>query len=603
MIKKLSGLTAALFLCANISTAQVANYTFSQSIGGYGATNTGTAIGSAFQDDEVNTVTLPFSFTYNGTSYNSVDVSSNGCISFSAIGATDWNPVSDNGTQEVISAFGFDLGAGVIFMGDVTAGSNTITNCSFTSGLAVGDVIDNFYLDFAANPVITAIVGSNIVVNINALNTNLGSYQGVYGEILHSESGTAPNRVVTFEFRHFSRLIEDELLDFKINLYETTNRIEVVYGNMYSYPDPLALTGHEVGLKGLTNSDFNTREVTSPNTWSASNASSTIFDVCEFSPSIAPAMGQTYAWTPQNCVTPTLTVSQSPTLTCPSASVVLTASGATSYTWSGGPSTSQYTVTPLLTTSYTLTGADGACSSTLVVTHSVIPGATIAITQSSSQICAGASATLTASGAASYSWTNGPSTAQYVVTPGVTTTYTVSGSNGGSCIAVAFITQTVNPYPVLGITQSSATICQGQTAVITATGATTYAWGSGQTTAQISVTPSATAVYIVSGTTAGCTSTASITQNVTICTGLEDVSLVNITSVFPNPFRSELNLNNGGAADVTVIISDALGKTIYTTTVRGNSNERIQTEFLVNGIYLLKLNDGTNTITKKIVKN
>jgi hypothetical protein len=331
--------------------------------------------------------------------------------------------------------------------------------------------------------------------------------------------------------------------------------------------------------------------------------SSSIFDYCEFSSAIGPVNGQIYAWTPPSCFTPTLVASQSPTLTCSAASVVLSASGATSYTWTGGPSTAQYTVNPLMTTTYTLIGANGTCTASISITHSIAPGPSISVVQSSSQTCSGASLTLTASGANTYTWTNGPSTAQYVVTPGTTTSYTVSGSNGGNCAGVLIFTHTVNPYPVLGITQNSATVCQGQTAIITATGATTYAWGSGQNTAQISVTPSATTVYTLSGTTAACTSTASITQNVTICTGLEDISLASITSVFPNPFSSELNLNNGGAADLTVTISDALGKTIYSTTVRANSTESIQTEFLVNGIYLVKLNNGTNTVTKKIVKN
>lgn len=602
MISKLSGLTMALFLCANTNFAQVSNYTFSQSIGSYGGATTGTLIGLPFQDDDVNVASLPFSFVYNGTTYTTVNVCSNGYISFSALSGTEWTPVSDGSTQELISVFGNDLGAGAVFMGDVTAGSNTITNCSFTSGFAIGDVLIDVNSDFGANPVITGISGNNIIVNINATTTDLGNFQIVNGDLIQSVTGTAPNRICTFEFRHFCRLTFEELLDFKINLYETSNKIEFVYGNMFATSDPSPSIFIEVGLKGLSNSDFNTREVAEPNAWSTSNASSSISDICEFSNTIGPVVGQTYAWTPANCNTPTLIVTQSPTLTCPAAAVTLSASGATSYTWANGPTTAQYNVNPLVTTTYTLIGANAECTATVTITHSIIPSPSITVS-GNSPICAGVSATLIATGATSYTWTNGPSSSQYVVTPNVTTTYTINGSNGGACSGVAVVTQSVIQYPVLGITQNSTTICQGQTAVITASGATTYAWGGGQTTAQISVTPSATTVYTLTGSNAACSSTASVTQNVSLCLGVKENTLADNVSVFPNPFRNELNVSNSGSTEMTVTIADALGKTIYKTSIHTNSDEIIQTEFLNNGLYFLNLNDGTTTVTKKMVKN
>jgi Secretion system C-terminal sorting domain len=69
---------------------------------------------------------------------------------------------------------------------------------------------------------------------------------------------------------------------------------------------------------------------------------------------------------------PTL-ASASPSTICVSGSSMLTASGATSYSWFGGPATATYTVNPLVTTTYTLTGTTGGCSSTATVTVTVDP--------------------------------------------------------------------------------------------------------------------------------------------------------------------------------------------------------------------------------------
>jgi hypothetical protein len=104
-------------------------------------------------------------------------------------------------------------------------------------------------------------------------------------------SGTAPNRICEIEYRNFSRFNIDEVMNFKIKLYETTNKIEFVYGAMISAPfggDP-----GEIGLKGLSQMDFNSRTVTSPNVWSTSNAASSITDYCDFDSGLAPASGQT----------------------------------------------------------------------------------------------------------------------------------------------------------------------------------------------------------------------------------------------------------------------------------------------------------------------
>lgn len=68
-------------------------------------------------------------------------------------------------------------------------------------------------------------------------------------------------------------------------------------------------------------------------------------------------------------------------------------------------------------------------------------------------------------------------------------------------------TLTVNPLPSVGV--SSPTICAGTLRAISATGAATYSWSTGNTTATIAVSPTTTTNYTVTGTNAfGCSASA-----------------------------------------------------------------------------------------------
>lgn len=68
---------------------------------------------------------------------------------------------------------------------------------------------------------------------------------------------------------------------------------------------------------------------------------------------------------------------------------------------------------------------------------------TLSIVSSSNVICSGGSVTLTASGASTYSWSNGANTSSIVVSPTTTTTYWVYSNNANGCSNSLF-TQSVN---------------------------------------------------------------------------------------------------------------------------------------------------------------
>jgi hypothetical protein len=119
-------------------------------------------------------------------------------------------------------------------------------------------------------------------------------------------------------------------------------------------------------------------------------------------------------------------------------------------------------------------------------------------------ICMGSSTTFTASGVSTYSWTSGPNTATYNVTPTITTTYSVVGTNSLGCLSnVATKVLTVNPNPT--VTVNSGAIYAGQSFTMVPGGASTYTYSSGSSV----VSPTTNTNYTVTGANvSGCTNTA-----------------------------------------------------------------------------------------------
>lgn len=125
-----------------------------------------------------------------------------------------------------------------------------------------------------------------------------------------------------------------------------------------------------------------------------------------------------------------------------------------------------------------------------------------ALTVNSATICAGQNVNLNASAASNYTWSTGSNAAFINVSPASTTVYNVTASNGPGCNASTSATVTVNSNPNVSV--NSATVCEGQAANLTANGATSYSWSSGQNTAGITVTPLNSTTYTVYGTSNNC---------------------------------------------------------------------------------------------------
>ena len=222
-----------------------------------------------------------------------------------------------------------------------------------------------------------------------------------------------------------------------------------------------------------------------------------------------------------NTATVTVTVNPIPVVSagsnfsvCTGGSTTLTATGATTYSWTpGGMTTASVTVSPASTTTYTVTGTSAGCSASSTVTVTVTPNAPISA-GSPVSLCSVQSTTLTATGGVTYNWNNGLGAgASHTVSPASTTTYTVTGTDANGCLGTSSVIVTVNPNPTV-IAGTNQTVCAGTPVTLTATGASTYSWNNGVNQG-VSFTPATTQTYTVTGTTAaGCTNTASVTVTV-----------------------------------------------------------------------------------------
>lgn len=305
--------------------------------------------------------------------------------------------------------------------------------------------------------------------------------------------------------------------------------------------------------------------------------------------------------------TPTITAMASPTAICSGTNAVLTASSTTSdYSWAPAGGTSDIAiVSPSVSTVYTVTSANGVCVSSATVNLTVLYAPTLTVTPLNATACSGGSVTLTASGADTYTWSNGGGNAATAVfSPTAMTTYTVDGSNAcGTASATASVN--IDMPITLSAATSNSMICIGlQSSTLTASGtATSFTWMPGSAnTSSIVVSPTVTTVYTVSSSNACGVVTSTVTQNAQDCTGLEELSSAGI-SVFPNPARDVVTfvIPSDLVGQVKLEMYDAIGKLVAQEELTKESTS-LRIAKLEEGIYIFKLisNNGQVKIGKVI---
>jgi hypothetical protein len=210
-----------------------------------------------------------------------------------------------------------------------------------------------------------------------------------------------------------------------------------------------------------------------------------------------------------------VTVTPQSNTICSGNSVTITASGATSYSWSNGASTSSIVVSPNLFTAYTCTGTAivgtvGACGD--VKTSNISVNISPTINCSNGALCpVGGSYTLNPTGTTNYTYSGGGP----VVSPSVTTQYTITGMSGAGCAAVNTVVATVSVSANASLSITGPTMmCAGTSTLIYVNGAQSYTWNTGSNFSGITITPSTSTTYSVSGMFGSCTGSAALNVSV-----------------------------------------------------------------------------------------
>ena len=323
---------------------------------------------------------------------------------------------------------------------------------------------------------------------------------------------------------------------------------------------------------------------------------------------------------------PTLSSAVNNGTICAGATLILSTVGAsnvTGYLWSGPAaitnSTSAIATVPSATTGasgiYTVTVNNGAglgCTSTYTTSATISPAPTLTSAGNNSPICAGATLSLSAVGAAnvaSYLW-SGPvaitsATSAMASVPFATTgangiyTVTVNNGTGLGCAATYTTSATVNPDPTLSSVTNNGPICTDTTLSLSAVGesnVTGYLWSGPvaitNATSAIASVPSATTgasgIYTITlnnGTGLGCTATYTTSATVN-----PDPTLSSVTNNGPICAGTTLSLSAVGASNVTSYLWS--GPVVITNSTLAIASVPSAT-IGASGIYTVTVNNGT----------
>ena len=269
---------------------------------------------------------------------------------------------------------------------------------------------------------------------------------------------------------------------------------------------------------------------------------------------------------------------------CSNSTATLTASsGSATINWYSSPTSTMslgtgttYVTSALSAGIYTYYAEAVGCVSSasrtaISLTVNALP--TLNAVSSNSIVCIGETASLTASGAITYIWNTGATGSVIAISPSVSTTYTVNGTDANGCNNFAIVGITVNVLPIVNAVSNKSVICNGQTASLTAGGAASYIWNTGAIGSVIVVSPSINTTYTVNGTSVnGCNNLATVSLTVN---ALPTVNAISTKSIICRGQTSSLTASgavtyiwNTGVTSSVIAISPSV-TTTYTVNGTG----------------------------------
>ena len=314
---------------------------------------------------------------------------------------------------------------------------------------------------------------------------------------------------------------------------------------------------------------------------------------------------------------PILTTGTTPSFVCIGGASTATVTGANTYSWNTGSTSSITAINPTTTTIYTVTGTNSNTGCQTTETVMVVTFQPTLVVTTATSVCIGTSVTLNASGAVSYTWNTGVvgsgNNSTISVGPSVYTTYSVTATTSSmvagyvlNCLASNTIGVTVNQNPTITATCIRTLICRGETTSLTANGAFTYNWLAPLLTTGsiVAVSPYSTTNYTMIGTDAnGCKDTTSIQIKVSACVGVGELNnLSELIKVYPNPNNGEFEITSKGI-DIELKIINDLGQLVKIINLNKINNYEIKVNELSNGVYFVVGQNKTTNINQKIIIN
>lgn len=161
---------------------------------------------------------------------------------------------------------------------------------------------------------------------------------------------------------------------------------------------------------------------------------------------------------------------------------------------------------------------------------------------------------------------------------------------------IVYLALNVADAPEVTVT-TSGTMLLGGRAVLTAHGASSYSWNTGDTTASIVVSPTEATTYTVTGYRGGCS--AEVTVEIGVGVTPQPSTLNSQVSVYPNPTQGVLNVVCPDLRSVTLV--NAMGQVVYRAPASAQCAQ-FSIQNCPDGVYFLKVETPEGVAVKKILK-
>lgn len=502
------------------------------------------------------------------------------------------------GTQVFVSN-----GAG-FFTGNITGSTISFTNNAAVSGqMSGGDYascpIGALVSSYTANAVVTGTLGCSTTsvsltafTNMNPVNTYSWAGPGLTGPTNASVAvATAPG---TYSCTISKTICPVTSTVVTVNVVSngTTINPTLTVTNTLTCANPSAQISATPGPAGFTytwtgpgivsGGSTSTVTVNQGGTYTVAVANAT--NSCQGTQTVSVAT---------NTTPPIVTSTPSGTAICFGQSTGLTAAGAVSYTWNTGATTAALTVTPNLTSNFTVIGtAANGCTNSAVSTVSVI-ALPIPSASNNGPICVGANLQLNGGGGTTYAW-SGPNGfvngLQNPNIPSVTSleagVYTLTAMSG-ACTGSITTTVIINPLPT-PIAANSGPVCEGVGLTFNGTGGTSYSWSGPSGFVSNSQFPGILAPSVVNSGT--------YTLTVTDANGCTNFTT---TAAIVNPLPA-ISISGATVCANTIINLGATGGTTYNWTGPAGFTSNLQNPSIASaatnmaGVYSVTVTDVNN---------